>query len=143
MKDSFWYLIFLIISFLPMIFGIRNLVIHKNLNDKKLTDKTTAYLENYEHRKNVETRHRLIPYLTSLKYVYSVDGKNYNLGLRIESKPSSKNLKHSLQVIYLKGNPKYSYCELTRFYYAIFGWVLVITGIALIAILTLAFILSL
>ncbi len=143
MKDSFWHLIFLIISFLPMIFGIRNLVIHKNLNNKKLTAKTNAYLENYEHRKNVEARHRLIPYLTSLKYVYTVDSKKYNLGLRIESKPSSKNLKHSLQVIYLKDNPKYSYCELTRFNYAIFGWVLVITGIALIAILTLAFILSL
>ena len=113
------------------------------MKNKKLTGKTNAYLNSYEHRKDVLARHRVIPNLTSLAYTYTVNDKKYKLKYYIETKPNSKNLQRTIQVVYLKSNPKYAYCELTRFNYAIFGWIMLIAGIVLIATVSIAFISSL
>ena len=133
-----------IIIYLPLpFFGIRNLIIHNKLKKKKLTGKTKAYLNNYKYQKDILARHRVIPNLTSLAYTYTVNDKKYKLKYYIETKPNSKNLQRTIQVVYLKSNPKYAYCELTRFNYAIFGWIMLIAGIVLIAIVSIAFISSL
>ena len=133
-----------IIIYLPLpFFGIRNLIIHNKLKNKELTGKTKAYLNNYKYQKDILARHRVIPNLTSLAYTYTVNDKKYKLKYYIETKPNSKNLQRTIQVVYLKSNPKYAYCELTRFNYAIFGWIMLIAGIVLIAIVSIAFISSL
>ena len=133
-----------IIIFLPLpFFGIRNLIIHNKLKNKKLTGKTNAYLNSYEYQKDVLARHRVIPNLTSLAYAYTVNDKKYKLKYYIETKPNSKNLQRTIQVLYLKSNPKYAFCELTRFNYAIFGWITLLAGIVLIATISIAFISSL
>ncbi len=139
MKDSFWLLICLILCSPFLLFGIRNLVIDKKLNNKKLTAKTNAYLDNFEHQKNVLVRRRVIPDITTLQYTYTVDGQKYKLGFRLESKPTSKDLQRTIHVVYLKSNPKYACCELTHLNYAISGWLLLIAGI----ILSLIFIIGL
>ena len=133
-----------IIICLPLpFFGIRNLIIHNKLKNKKLTGKTNAYLNSYEYQKDVLARHRVIPNLTSLAYAYTVNDKKYKLKYYIETKPNSKNLQRTIQVVYLKSNPKYAYCELTRFNYAILGYIMLIIGIVLIATISIAFISSL
>ena len=142
MKDSFWLLICLILCFPALLFGIRNLVVYKKLSNKKLTAKTDADLNNYEHKKNVLARRRVIPNLTSFQYTYTVDGKKYKLDFRLESKPTSKDLQRTIHVVYLKSNPKYAYCELTHLNYAISGWLLLIAGIVLSLIFIIGFIFS-
>ena len=143
MDNLILYLICLIICLPLLFFGIRNLIIYKRLIDKNFTGKTNAYLNSYEYQKNVLARRRVIPNLTSLKYTYTVNGKKYKLSYHIETKPYPKNLQQTIRVVYLKSNPKYAFCELTRFNYAIFGWLMLITGIILSIILSVGFICSL
>ena len=137
-------IIICIIICLPLLFfGIRNLIIHSRLKNKELTGKTNAYLNSYDYQKDVISRHRVIANLTSLTYTYAVNNKKYKLKYHIETKPNPKNLQRTIQVVYLKSNPKYAFCELTRFNYAIFGCIMLIASIVLIATISIAFISSL
>jgi len=142
MDDLFWFLLCLILGLPLLIFGLHYIIIGNKLNNKKLTGSTNGYLASYERQKNAYTggkQGRLVPYKTSAKYTYTVDGKKFALNYSVFS-GSATHLPHTDKIVYLKSSPKYAYCDTTKYYHIALGWVLLILGFLYYGVLLLFFI---